>query len=100
MLAPLTETRGSWFHPQWSTVDEAQVESQGASGRYRCPFVADFVEKLFEWALWLHCGECHFATQLILIPKIPRCETLFYRRRLPREAPDFFNKIGTERTPD
>jgi hypothetical protein len=34
MLAPLTEG--------------AKLESQGASGRYRCPFVADFVEKLFE----------------------------------------------------
>ena len=35
---------------------------------------ADFVEKLFERALWLQCGECYFATQLIANPdsKNPR----------------------------
>jgi hypothetical protein len=53
--------------------------------------VADFVEKLFGRALWLHPGECHFATKLIANPdskKSPWCETIFYHRRLPRETAD------------
>jgi hypothetical protein len=55
------------------------------------PLGADFVEKLFRRALWLHRGEYHFTTQLIANPDSKnhrRCETLFCRRRLTREAPD------------